>query len=40
MIVVNLDVIVAKRKMSLNDLAAKVDITAANLSIHKKAAAI
>jgi putative transcriptional regulator len=34
-IVVNLDVIMAKRKISLNELAAKVDITAANLSILK-----
>jgi len=35
MIVVNLDVMMAKRKMSLNELAAKVDITLANLSILK-----
>lgn len=34
-IVVNLDVIMAKRKMSLNELAAKVDLTLANLSILK-----
>nr|WP_295926469.1 helix-turn-helix transcriptional regulator [uncultured Dyadobacter sp.] len=34
-IVVNLDVVMAKRKMSLNDLSAKVDITLANLSILK-----
>lgn len=34
-IVVNLDVMMAKRKISLNDLAAKVDITIANLSILK-----
>ena len=35
MIVVNLDVMMAKRKMSLNELASKVDITLANLSILK-----
>ena len=35
MIVVNLDVMMAKRKMSLNELAAKVDLTLANLSILK-----
>ncbi len=34
-IVTNLDVMMAKRKMSLNELAAKVDITLANLSILK-----
>lgn len=34
-IVVNLDVMMAKRKMSLNELAAKVDLTLANLSILK-----
>jgi len=34
-IVVNLDVIMAKRKISSNDLAAKVDLTPANLSILK-----
>lgn len=34
-IVVNLDVVMAKRKMSLNELAAKVDLTLANLSILK-----
>ena len=34
-IVVNLDVMVAKRKMSLNELAEKVGITLANLSILK-----
>ncbi|NLL06506.1 MAG: helix-turn-helix transcriptional regulator [Clostridiaceae bacterium] len=34
-IVVNLDVIMAKRKMSLSELASKVDITLANLSILK-----
>lgn len=34
-IVVNLDVVMAKRKMSLNELAEKVDLTLANLSILK-----
>ena len=34
-IVVNLDVMMAKRKMGLNELSAKVDITLANLSILK-----
>ena len=34
-IVVNLDVMMAKRKMSLTDLAAEVDLTLANLSILK-----
>ncbi|HOQ01663.1 MAG TPA: helix-turn-helix transcriptional regulator [Acetivibrio sp.] len=34
-IVVNLDVMMAKRKMSLSELSAKVDITLANLSILK-----
>lgn len=34
-IVVNVDVMMAKRKMSLTDLAAQVDITLANLSILK-----
>jgi len=34
-IIVNLDVMMAKRKMSLNELSAKVDITLANLSILK-----
>ncbi len=32
---VNLDVMMARRKMSLNELAEKVDITPANLSILK-----
>ena len=32
-IVVNLDVMMAKRKMSLNELSAKVDVTLANMSI-------
>ena len=35
MIVVNLDVMRAKRKMSLNELSEKVGITLANLSILK-----
>jgi putative transcriptional regulator len=34
-IIVNLDVMMAKRKMSLNELAEKVDLTLANLSILK-----
>lgn len=34
-ILVNLDVMMAKRKMSLNELSEKVDITLANLSILK-----
>lgn len=34
-IVVNLDVVMAKRKMSLNELASKVDLTLSNLSILK-----
>ena len=35
MIIVNLDVMMAKRKMSLNELSEKVGITLANLSILK-----
>ena len=35
MIIVNLDVMMAKRKMSLQELAEKVGITQANLSILK-----
>ncbi len=34
-IIINLDVMMAKRKISLNDLAQKVGITNANLSILK-----
>lgn len=34
-IVVNLDVMMAKRKMSLNQLSEKVNVTLANLSILK-----
>ena len=36
MIIVNLDVVLAKRKMSLTELSQKVGITMANLSILKK----
>ena len=35
-IIVNLDVMLAKRKMSLTELSSKVGITMANLSILKK----
>ena len=35
MIQVNLDVMMAKRKISLNDLAKKMDLSLANLSILK-----
>lgn len=34
-IIVNLDVMMAKRKMSLNELSEKVGVTLANLSILK-----
>jgi putative transcriptional regulator len=34
-IIVNLDVMMAKRKMSLNELSGKVGLTLANLSILK-----
>jgi putative transcriptional regulator len=34
-IIVNLDVVLAQRKMRLNDLAEAVDITAQNLSVLK-----
>jgi putative transcriptional regulator len=34
-ITVNLDVMMAKRKMSLNELSEKVDLTLSNLSILK-----
>lgn len=34
-IIVNLDVMMAKRKISLNDLSEKVGITVANLSVLK-----
>ncbi len=36
MIIVNLDVMLAKRKMSLTELSEKVGITMANLSVLKK----
>ena len=35
-IIVNLDVMLAKRKMILTELSEKVDITIANLSVLKK----
>ena len=35
--IINLDVILAKRKMSLTELSNKVGITMANLSILRKA---
>lgn len=35
MIVINLDVVMAKRKKSLTELAGEVDLTLANLSILK-----
>lgn len=35
MIVINLDVMMAKRKISLTELSSKVDITMANLSVLK-----
>ncbi len=34
-IIINVDVMMAKRKMSLGELAARIDITPANLSILK-----
>ncbi|UCS95248.1 helix-turn-helix transcriptional regulator [Echinicola marina] len=34
-IIVNLDVVMAKRKISLNDLSEKVGVTVSNLSILK-----
>lgn len=34
-IIVNLDVMMAKRKMSLNELSERVEVTPANLSILK-----
>lgn len=34
-IIVNLDIVMAKRKMTLSQLAEKVDLTLANLSILK-----
>lgn len=38
-VIVNLDVMLARRKMSLTELSAKVGITMANLSILKKSKA-
>jgi len=35
MIVINLDVMMARRKVGLAELAAKIDLTQANLSIFK-----
>lgn len=35
-IIVNLDVMMAKRKMSLNELSERIEITPANLSILKR----
>ena len=35
-IIINLDVVLAKRKMSLTELSQKVEITISNLSILKK----
>ena len=40
MIIVNLDIMMARRKISLGELAEKVDITPANLSILKTGKAI
>ena len=37
MIVINLDVMMAKRKIGLSELAARVNLTQANLSILKNA---
>ena len=34
-IMINLDVMMARRKMSLNELASRVDLTLANLSVLK-----
>jgi putative transcriptional regulator len=39
-IIVNLDVMMAKRKMRLNELSEKADITLSNLSILKTGKAI
>ncbi len=38
-IIVNLDVVMARRKMSLTELSGKVDITLANLSVLKNSKA-
>ena len=40
MIIVNLDVMMARRKMSLNELSSRVGITVANLSKTGKARAV
>ncbi len=34
-IIINLDVVIAKRKISLNELSQKVDLTLSNLSVLK-----
>jgi putative transcriptional regulator len=34
-IIINIDVMMAKRKMSLNELSVKIDLTLSNLSILK-----
>jgi len=34
-IIVNLDIMMARRKMSSGELATKIDLSQANLSIHK-----
>ena len=39
-IIVNLDIMMARRKISLSELAEKIDITPANLSILKTGKAI
>ena len=39
-IIVNLDIMMARRKISLSELAEKIDITPANLSILKSGKAI
>ena len=36
MIVINLDVMMAKRKIGLAELASRIDLTQANLSIDRK----
>jgi len=35
MIIINLDVMMAKRKIGLTELASKIDLTPANLSVFK-----
>jgi putative transcriptional regulator len=34
-LIINLDIMMARRKMSLNELSARVDVTIANLSVLK-----